>query len=251
MRRVAWITIALVALVAAGAALAHGFDTKSVKAVSATFTATTASNVRTSTCTGSDGTYVTTHGTYTGTATGDPTLSGAVTIDADSLINSTTNVGTVNGRIRIDVSGGTAGASFTAVYANGTLVGLAVGHAGGSAYAALIANVSAGFSGSGGFSSGMIGGGSSAGSAVELSSGGCRPTPPPRPDKIRVRGTVSAVSTSSITAAGVTCANSSSSLAAQLANVHAGDQVEMTCLVSGGTTTLASLSGGHRHGDDH
>lgn len=248
MRRIAWISTAVVALVAAGAALAHGFDTKSVKAVSATFAATTANDLRTATCTGSDGTYVTTHGTYTGTATGDPTLTGPVTINADSLVNSTTNVGTVSGRIRIDVSGGSAGASFTAVYANGSITGLAVGHAG-APYAGLIANLSAGFSASGGFTSGMLGGGTSAGTAVELASGGCRPVQPPKPDKIKVHGTVSAVSGSSITAAGVTCTNSSSSLAAQLANIHTGDRVEMTCTVSGGTTSLASVDADHHH--DH
>jgi hypothetical protein len=246
MRRIGWISALVVALVATGAALAHGFDSKSVKAVSATFTATSASDVRTSTCTGSDGTYVTTHGTYAGTATGEPTLSGPITIVADSLVNSTTNVGTVSGRLRVDVSGGGAGASFTAVYANGSITGLAVGHAG-APYAGLIANLSAGFSGSGGFSSGMLGGGTSGGTAIEIASGGCNPVAPPQPDKIQVHGSVSAVSSSSITAAGVTCTNSSSSLAGVLANIHTGDRVEMTCTVSGGTTTLESVSPEHHH----
>ena len=70
MRKLVWITIAVAALAGAGLAVAHGFDSKSVKSVSATFTATTAGNVRTSTCTGSDGhTYATTKATFTGTAT--------------------------------------------------------------------------------------------------------------------------------------------------------------------------------------
>lgn len=247
MRRATWIIATAVALVATGVALAHGFDARSVKAVSATFTATTASNLRTQTCTGADGTYVSTRGTYSGTAAGDPTLAGPVTIDASSLINTTTKVGTVSGFISVDIAGdhNDVSAPFSAVYSNGTIAGLASGRAGD---AQLVANVAAAFNATAGFTSGMLGGGTSGGTAVELAHGSCQPVQPPRPDKIRVHGTVTAVTagpTGSITAAGVTCIAGTGSPVNALGNVHVGDRVEMSCLASGGTNTLVELSGDH------
>ena len=69
MRRLILITAAGLALLGAGIAVAHEGGSKSVKQVAATFTATTGSNVQTSTCTGSDNvTYTTTRGRWTGTA---------------------------------------------------------------------------------------------------------------------------------------------------------------------------------------
>jgi hypothetical protein len=241
MKRMAWIATALVALVAAGVAVGHGFGSRSVKPVSATFDATSVSDVQTSICTASDGTsYVRSHGTYTGTASGDPTLSGPVTINASSLVNSTANTGIVNGRISIDVSGGHARATFNAVYANGSLAGIALGHAGPGG-TQLVADISAGFSASGGFTSGVLGG-ISGGGAVEVTPGGCQPTPPPKPDAINARGTVSDVSPTSITAGGVTC-TVPSNLQGAVSNIHQNDRVQMRCDVSNGQTTLVSISG--------
>jgi hypothetical protein len=239
MRRLVWITAALVALVGAGAAVAHRFDTKSVKAVSATFGATAVSNLRTSSCTGADGGYTTSRGTYTGTATSsEPSLNGPITIDAESLINTSTGNGTVSGRFRIDVASGhhTHGA-FDAVYSGGTIVGLAEGNAD-EPHAKLVANLSASFAAATGFAAGAkLGGGTSAGNAVELVRGGCEPVRPPKPEKIQVHAAVSAVSATSITAGGVTC-NVPDSLKGKVSEIHVGDRVEMKCTVSGGVNTL-------------
>lgn len=252
MRKLVWLSITVVALVASGVAIAHGFDSKSVKAVSGTFTATTASNVRTSTCTGTNNdTYVSSSGSYAGTASGDPTLSGPVTINASSLIDTTTNVGQVNGQIRIGSGSTQAAAQFTAVYSGGTLAGFTIGRIS-NPDATLYANVSAGFSATGGFTSGLIGGGTAAGSAIEVSSGSCQVVQPPKPDRIAVDGAVTAVSSTSISAAGVTC-SVPANLQSAVANVKVGDRVELRCEVTNGQTTLDSVNADQQHynSDNH
>ena len=259
MRKLVWITAAIAALAGAGMAVAHQIDSKSIKSVSATFTATTASVVKTSTCTGPDGTYATTRATYTGTATSsEPTLNGAVSIDTESLLNTTTNVGVVSGKIRFGSGDGNGNDTrFAAVYSNGNIAGLATGrggedHGNGNANGSqLLANLSAAFSTTGGFTNGKLGGGTSGGDAVQVLRGGCQPTEAPKPDTITVSGAVSAVPTTSITAAGVTCvipAELTATVAA-LALVT-GSQVEMTCTVAAGVNTLSRISAGG-HGDDH
>ena len=98
MRRIILASVAGLVLVVAGVAVANGFDSKAVKQASATFAATAASNLRTSTCTGTDGTYTKTVATYTGSASSsEPSLSGAARIEAASFVNTTTGVGTVWG----------------------------------------------------------------------------------------------------------------------------------------------------------
>ena len=84
MRRLIWIAAAGLALLGAGIAVAHEGHANSIAPVSATFTATTASNVHTDTCTGTDGTYTTTRGRWSGAVSGDTTnnLNGNATIDA-------------------------------------------------------------------------------------------------------------------------------------------------------------------------
>jgi hypothetical protein len=191
---------------------------------------------------------VRTQGTYTGTSSGEATLAGTLTIDATSLINTTTHVGTVTGNLHVDVpnTGNDVSASFTGVYYNGTVVGLATGHAGGSAF---VGNVSASFDGAAGFSNGLIGG-AAGGYAVEISQGGCRPTQP-KPDKINVHGTVSSVSGGTITAAGVTCTTTDPRLIGALSHVQPGDRVELQCTVSGSTNTLTNISGERNLGHNH
>src|SRR5581483_2392720 len=157
MRKLVLSTVALAALAGSGLAIAHGFDTRSIKAVGSTFTTTPVGTVQTSTCTGADGSYTRSHGTYTGTvsnATGDANLNGPITIDAKSLINTSTNVGVVTAHIRFGSD------------ASGNVAGLVEGHAPGST-AALLGNLSAAFSTTNGFTNGNIGGANSGG-AVEL-----------------------------------------------------------------------------------
>ena len=83
-------------LLATTVAFAHGFDGKAVKEVSATFTATAATDLRTSTCTGADGSYAKSRATYSGSAaSAEPSLNGPARIEAASFVNTTTGVGTV------------------------------------------------------------------------------------------------------------------------------------------------------------
>ena len=235
-------------------AIAHGVDTKSVQAVSATFTATNASVVRTTTCTASNGhVYATTRASYSGSTSGasDPSLNGPISLDTNSLVDTTTGDGTVSGRLRIAATGGNTDAAFDAVLHGGTLAGLAEGRAG-SNHSQLVANISGAFTTAGGFTTGAIGGGTAAGYAVELSSGrlhAAEARPPPKPETIDVHGAVTSVTTTTITAAGVTC-TIPTNLQAQVAGLHLanGDRVELKCTSSGGTNTLVKVEAdGHHH----
>jgi hypothetical protein len=246
MRRL--ITIVCV-LSLAGAGVAYACDqADSVKQVTATFSATTGNNVNTSTCTGSDGSYALTHGTWTGTATStEPTLNGTATIDAKSLVNTTSGYGTVSGRLQISNSNGQTTANFNAVYANGQIAGLAVGRVSG-AQTALVANLSSAWSATNGFTNGAIGG-TSGGSAVELSSGGCRPNSSSKPETITVHGSVTAVSSTSISAAGVTC-TVPSNLASSVSSIQVGTRVDMKCESSNGTDTLLDVNAAGNNGNN-
>ena len=144
----------------------------------------------------------------------------------------------VNGTLKV----GSANAQYSAVYANGTIVGTATGH--GMSHAQLLANISATFSVTGGFTNGKIGGGTAGGSAVELVNGHCaKPAPKQPPETNSAEGAVTAVSATSISVAGVTCAVPAS-LATKVATVHTGDRVEIRCSVVNGTSTLTSIDTG-------
>lgn len=175
MRRLTFVAVGLVVLATGGIAVAKGLQgTKSIKSVSGTFAATTVElRGKTKTCTTSDGkTLVTTNARYSGTAAGDADLAGTIRLDARSVVNMTDNVGVVEGKLRIDVaSGGDTVARFTAVFANGKLVGLATGHAQ-DPHAKLFANLSSGFTAAAGFTGGKIGA-ADGGSAVEVAAGKC------------------------------------------------------------------------------
>lgn len=238
-RTLAVATVAAAALVSAGIAVAHGVDGgKSAKAVTGTFNATTASRVTQKTCTTSDNkTVVTTDGTYTGTATGDPDLTGAITLRARSVINTTDNVGTVSGSLRIDVPNRDTTAEFTTVYSGGQVGGLAVGRAH-SPSAQLIANISGGFTATGGFSNVKVGG-AAGGGAVEVAQAGCKTTKTVS-EKTQASGTVSAVSSTSITVAGLTCAVPPS-LASKLNGITVNSRAEIHCQLVNGQNTLTSV----------
>src|SRR5262245_12657351 len=242
MRRLTFAAAVLGALVATSYAVAHGIEgAKSAKAVAGTFSATAAS-VSTRTCTTSDGkAIVVTDGRYTGTATGDPDLTGAITLRARSTINTTDGVGVVDGRLRIDVaSGRDTDAGFDAVYDHGTIAGLAAGRAHDPG-AKLIANLSAAFAAATGFTGGKIGGGTAAGSAVELSSaGGCRPAKV-RAEKSEARGAISALSATSITVAGLTCAIPADKSADVNAKFKQGDTAQIHCAFANGQNTLTRI----------
>jgi hypothetical protein len=244
MRKLTFAAVVLVALVATSYAVAHGIEgAKSAKSVAGTFTAT-GSTTSTRTCTTTDGkTIVVTDGKYTGAAAGDPDLTGAITLRARSIINTTDNVGTVDGRFAIDATGKNTEGAYSAVYDHGTIAGLAVGKARESR-ARLIANLSATFSSATGFTAGKLGGGTAGGGAVELSAGGCKPAGTPH-EKSEARGTISALSTTSITVAGLTCAIPPAISADVNAKFKTNDTATIKCSLVSGTNTLTKIEKKH------
>ena len=241
-RQIAIVAVGLVALSCAGLAVAKGIEGHSTAtAVAGTFTATTATGrTDTRTCTTTDGkAIVETHGTFTGASTGATDFTGPVTIDSHSVINTTDNVGTVDGSFRIDVaSGRDTYAGYSAVYSGGTIAGLAVGRAHAPS-ARLIANLSAGFAAATGFTSGKLGGGTTGGMAVEVSGASCKSSAT-KPEKSEARGTVTAVSSSSITVAGLTCAVPADK-AKDVAKLAVNDRAEIHCSLSSGVNTLTRV----------
>ena len=237
----------VVALTATAYAVAHGIDgTKSVQAVAGTFTATTASKVETRTCTTSDGkTLVSTNGRYTGTSTGDADLTGNATIDARSTINTTDGVGVVSGTLRIDTaSSADTRAQFDAVYSAGQLAGLASGNAH-DPHLRLVANISSAFNAASGFTGGKIGGGTSGGAAVEVGPGKCDHVTTVKQTS-RASGTVSAVSSTSITVAGLTC-SVPTSLASSVAGLTVGARAEIQCSLVDNANTLVKVEAKKQH----
>jgi hypothetical protein len=184
MRKFLIVALGVLALTTTGLAVAKGLKgAKSMKAVAGTFAATPTSDVKTKTCTTSDGkTIVASHGKYTGTATGatagDADLTGPVTLDVHSVLNTTDDVGVVEGKLKIDVASGKDTAlHYDAVYDHGKLAGFARGHAHDPGMQVL-ANLSADFTSAGGFVNGKLGGGTAGGSALELGPGKCAPEKP-------------------------------------------------------------------------
>ncbi len=244
MRKLMLATAGVMLFATTGLAVAHGLhDGKSVKSVAGAFTATTAGNSQTRSCTTADGKTITiTNATYTGTATGDADLTGNATFRVRSTINTTDNVGVLEGRLKIDASGRDTSAHFDAVYDHGTVAGLASGHAA-TEGAKLLANLSASFSATGGLTAGKIGGGTAGGSAVEVGPGKCSPTKT-KSDKSSSHGTVSAVSATSITVADLTC-SVPSTLAQKVAALKVGDRAEIKCSLVSSVNTLTNVESKH------
>jgi hypothetical protein len=157
------------ALAVAGFALAHGGGPGSVQAASATFDAATVTNLHSGTCTGADGTYTRTKATYTGTSLStDARLDGTLTVKALTLYNSTTGLGVVQGRFRVDNADGHTAGKFMAVDTSGSLDGFVGGWSMGP-HAGLVGSLTATFDPATGFSEGQLGTGSSNNAAVFVS----------------------------------------------------------------------------------
>ena len=243
MRKLILVTAGVMMFATTGLAVARGFDNgKSVKAVAGTFTATTVANSQTRSCTTTDGKTITsTNATFTGTASGDTDLSGAATFQVRTTINATDGLGVVNGKLKIAASGGDTVAQFDAVYDHGAIAGVASGHAA-SRHVALLGNLSAGFSPTGGFTSGKIGGNTTGGSAVEIGPAKCAPSKPGKPitETSEARGTVSALSSTSITVGALTC-TIPSSLASKASTFKVGDRAEIKCSLVSAVNTLVKI----------
>jgi hypothetical protein len=249
MRKLTYVAALLVALVATGYAVADGIGgARSASAVAGTFTAT-GNSTSSRTCTTTDGkTVVVTDGTYTGVAAGDPDLTGNITLRARSVINTTDNVGVVNGMLKIDqASNGSTNAEYAAVYDHGAIAGLATGRAHGPSKQ-LVANLSATFSAATGFTGGKLGGGTSGGSAVEVGGTSCQPNGTTH-ENSQAHGTISALSADSITVAGLTCAIPSAQSADVNSKFKTGDVAQIRCSLVGSVNTLTDINGGHQSGD--
>jgi hypothetical protein len=241
VRKLTFTAVVLIALVATSYAVANGIEgAKSAKAVVGTFSAI-GTSTSSKTCTTTDGkTVVVTDGKYTGVAAGDPDLTGPITLRTRSVINTTDNVGTVDGRFSIDVANGkNTDGSYSAVYDKGAIAGLASGKAHQS-NSKLLANLSATFSAASGFTGGKLGGGTTGGSAVELGAGSCKSSKTTA-QKSEAHGTVTALSATSITVAQVTCAIPADKSADVNAKVKVGDTAEIRCEVVNGTNTLTKI----------
>ena len=110
MRLTRWISLALAAVLAltvSGIAVAHKANKATkTEAAQASFTAAPdAAKTKTTQCTGTDGTYNVTNGTYTGTSTGDPRLSGDLTVKTKTFVNSTNGLGFTQGRVWVRDTG--------------------------------------------------------------------------------------------------------------------------------------------------
>ncbi|HEY8644706.1 MAG TPA: hypothetical protein VIL77_02370 [Gaiellaceae bacterium] len=246
MRKLVFTAMALVALVMTSYAVADGIGgAKSAKSVAGTFTAS-AGTTTTRTCTTTDSkTIVVTDGKYTGAAAGDPDLTGPITLRARSVVNTTDKVGVVNGTLSINVADGrNTQANYSAVYDDGTIAGLASGRAH-QPSAQLVANLSATFSATTGFTNGKLGGGTAGGTAVEVGAGSCKPSKTTA-EKSDAHGTVSALSTDSITVAGLTCAIPSDKSADVNAKLKTGDVAQIHCALVSGQNTLTSFTGKKR-----
>jgi hypothetical protein len=164
------LAVSVTALALAGFALAHDWSPASVQPVAASFTATV-THMKSKTCTGADGTYTLTKGWYTGTATSaDPRVNGPLTLRAETFYNTTSNLGTVDGKFSVQTAHGHTRGAFSAVDANGSLSGFARGEARG-ARTHLVGNFSGTFDPAGSFDA-QLGSGSSDDTAV-LASGRC------------------------------------------------------------------------------
>ena len=110
MRLTRWISLALAAVLAltvAGIAVAHKANKATkTEAAQASFTAAPdAAKTKTTQCTGTDGTYNVTKGTYTGTSTGDPRLTGDLTVKTRTFVNTTNGLGFTQGRVWVRDTG--------------------------------------------------------------------------------------------------------------------------------------------------
>ena len=167
--------IVAAALAAASVAAAHR-GAPSVQSVSASFDATSVSQHFLTTCSVNGGdTFQATRATYTGTATSsDARLTGALTIRAWSLVDTTNGVGHLFGTFRIVGTGhNRAHGTLNAAVAGGKASGLARGFVRGR-WGHIVASLGASFDPTAGFSSGSIGTGT-AGAGFLRSGRWCHP----------------------------------------------------------------------------
>jgi hypothetical protein len=244
MRRIVLLALAALATLAvAGLALAQ-LTTTGTEAVSATFTATNVVRTDTRTCTGTDGAYEITHARYDGQATSATAgLAGPLQIRVKSVYNTTEKLGFVDGTIYLRGTDRRAIGRFSAVNTNGVLDGYLTGHV--SRGAALRGSLTAGFTRTGGFTDGKLGTGSSTNTAL-LSGRICIGKSQPASVKLVVRGTVEAISSSSISVkprdgSATQACSIVAGMSPRTTGVDPGDDVEISCVLVNGAMTLVKI----------
>lgn len=254
MKRYAVIAAVTGALVATSVAVAHGWRTADVTAVSATLTATTPTNVRTTTQTCDGQTIETTTGRWSGTATSATAdLAGTVDLHLKSVYNATKNLGWVEGKLKIHAADDRTVAHVVGINSNGTIDAWLRGHAG-KGDGSLLGSLTGTFTKTGGLTAGAIGSGTGADLAVLAKPVRCDKPGSTKPSvHLVVRGNVEAVSPTSISvkpsdgSATQTCAVADAS---EVARVAAGDHVVMKCSQVNGAWVLRDLDRKRKSGKD-
>jgi hypothetical protein len=245
MKRFVVFAAALGALVATSVAVANGWRTADVSAVSATLTATTPTNVQTSTQTCNGQTIEITTGRWSGTAASTtPDLAGPAELHLKSVYNVTKNLGWVEGKLKIRAADGRTQAHLTGINTGGTIDAWLRGHAG-KGDGALLGSLTGTFSKTGGLTAGTIGSGAGTDAAILANPVRCDSSTSPKPSvHLFVRGAVEAVSPTSISvkpadgSATQTCAVAE---ARKVENVKAGDRVAIKCSQVNGAWVLRDL----------
>jgi hypothetical protein len=243
MRRLTLVLAAGIALVVTSLAVGAQLRNRTTSAVSATFTATTVGSRATTTCSNDDGTYQITSATYTGTSSGDPTLTGPIRLTVRASINTTKRLGTIDGTVVVDRSGRDTRARLTGVYHDGNVSGLLTGQAlpPGQRF---VGTFTASYSSDGGFGAGGIGTGNIDPAALAFNEGDCTPTQPAKGQLKLIGGSVLSLSSSSITvglAAGGTFACMLDDRGrAEVSRQHlaVGDQISAFCTFKSGQWVL-------------
>jgi hypothetical protein len=246
MRRLTLVAAAAFALVATSLAVGALQRDRSISAVTATFTATTVGTRATTTCTSGDGAFQITRGTYTGTASGDPTLSGPIRLMVRAAINTTKRLGTIDGNVVVDRAGRDTRAHLTAVYRDGNVSGMLFGAAFPPGQR-LLGTFTASYSSDGGFGAGGIGVGNVNPAAISFNEGACNAAKPAAGQLKLIGGTVQALTDGSITvglpAGGSFSCSLDDRARAEIARQHIqlGDQVSAFCTFRAGSWTLLHL----------
>jgi hypothetical protein len=245
MKRFAVIAAVLGALVATSVAVAKGWRTADVSAVSAALTATTPTNVRTTTQTCDGQTIEITKGRWSGTATSSTAdLAGTVDVYLKSVYNTTTKLGWVEGKLKITAADGRTVAHVSGINSNGTIDAWLRGHAG-KGDGRLFGSLTGAFSKTGGLTGAAIGSGAGPDLAVLAKPVRCDRAGSTKPSvHLVVRGTVESVSPTAIAvkpsdgSATQTCTVTE---ARKVAGVSTGDSVVMRCSQVEGAWVLRDL----------
>ncbi|HUQ23554.1 MAG TPA: hypothetical protein VM049_11135 [Gaiellaceae bacterium] len=243
MRKTIFAIAALVALAASSVAVAH-LKSANVSPVNATLSAPTTAHLTTRTVTCDGQTVEISNGRYTGTsASTTADLAGTVELRVQSVYNTTTKLGWVDGSLKIRAADNRSSAQFAAINSDGKLDGWLRGNAG-RGDGAFFGSLSGSFSKTGGLTNGQFGTGAGANAAVLLKRAECKASETVRPSvRLTVRGTVESISATEIK---VKPADGTASQTCAIGDrkperIEAGDKVEITCLQRDGKFVLEKI----------